>query len=561
MASGPSTVLVFIHGFLGSEDSFAQFPRDLLSKLQTSQPDSNCNVAIKMVPRYNTKDTTDLRVSQLLSWLVENANSSKCHTVILLAHSMGGVLAVDVFRKSKTQNIPVNIRGIICFDTPFYGIAPSVFNNVPSAKFKKFISNLDVRNLSSWDFVKVGVIGSVIAVATYFGGSSVGMILTATATSPWVQAKFAKEVIGGIEESARYMEFLYPLVGSFNEMFERIEGMGDVIFMGYYLLLVGDKNNGFRRTFVVEPPKAHLDIFDSLKIMMDDEIHGHMFMFDPKLCVPAKKFDKMPLDAYKERIVLFEAFTSIHRNNFDHISESAGDSTVTGFDLPKNFEQFRLLCFKTGIPDSPGLRARCWKVARDILLGYLPFGRPEEWDEVLFKQRSAYYNFVNDFIPVMTDFELEEIRKISTDHHLENIPLLSECAMLEQIDRDVRRTLPDIGFFQQPIPVSSSCPLSSGYSSLLSKYSAVHNKRGLFDRIAHLYIDDEFGARTHDVQKNGEEQLDLHWESLERILFIWCKLNNGISYVQGMNEILAPLFYVFANDIDEDARAHAEADS
>lgn len=33
---------------------------------------------------------------------------------------------------------------------------------------------------------------------------------------------------------------------------------------------------------------------------------------------------------------------------------------------------------------------------------------------------------------------------------------------------------------------------------------------------------------------------------MARILFIYAKLNPGLKYVQGMNEILAPLFYVFS---------------
>lgn len=40
-------------------------------------------------------------------------------------------------------------------------------------------------------------------------------------------------------------------------------------------------------------------------------------------------------------------------------------------------------------------------------------------------------------------------------------------------------------------------------------------------------------------------------EALKRILFIFAKLNPGIRYVQGMNEVLAPLYYVFKTDIDE----------
>ena len=35
----------------------------------------------------------------------------------------------------------------------------------------------------------------------------------------------------------------------------------------------------------------------------------------------------------------------------------------------------------------------------------------------------------------------------------------------------------------------------------------------------------------------------------------------GIKYVQGMNELLAPLYYVLKTDPDEDTSSHAEPDS
>lgn len=41
---------------------------------------------------------------------------------------------------------------------------------------------------------------------------------------------------------------------------------------------------------------------------------------------------------------------------------------------------------------------------------------------------------------------------------------------------------------------------------------------------------------------------EAHWEVVERILFIYAKLNPGQSYVQGMNEIIGPIYYTFATD-------------
>ena len=41
---------------------------------------------------------------------------------------------------------------------------------------------------------------------------------------------------------------------------------------------------------------------------------------------------------------------------------------------------------------------------------------------------------------------------------------------------------------------------------------------------------------------------EAHWEIVQRILFLYAKLNPGQSYVQGMNEIIGPIYYVFASD-------------
>ncbi|KAG0235553.1 hypothetical protein BGX31_004213 [Mortierella sp. GBA43] len=134
-------------------------------------------------------------------------------------------------------------------------------------------------------------------------------------------------------------------------------------------------------------------------------------------------------------------------------------------------------------------------------------------------------------------------------------------------------------------------------------FSPIPTRRSLFKRVAHLNQD--FGSRQHqphslrasrskdswskkrqnaqnagspesdnpslsaspeqsddsDDSQDDELPQDLHWEAIERILFIYAKLNPGVGYVQGMNEILGPLYYLLANDTDEVSRAHAEAES
>lgn len=53
---------------------------------------------------------------------------------------------------------------------------------------------------------------------------------------------------------------------------------------------------------------------------------------------------------------------------------------------------------------------------------------------------------------------------------------------------------------------------------------------------------------------------EAHWEVVERILFLYAKLNPGQSYVQGMNEIIGPIYYTFACDPNPVFREHAESD-
>ena len=51
--------------------------------------------------------------------------------------------------------------------------------------------------------------------------------------------------------------------------------------------------------------------------------------------------------------------------------------------------------------------------------------------------------------------------------------------------------------------------------------------------------------------------------AMRRVLLTFARLNGGVGYVQGMSELLSPLWFVFARDIDEEdatGRAAAEAD-
>ncbi|KAH9576889.1 hypothetical protein CY35_01G186200 [Sphagnum magellanicum] len=219
----------------------------------------------------------------------------------------------------------------------------------------------------------------------------------------------------------------------------------------------------------------------------------------------------------------------------ENSDKSAGsyDSWVTLFNTELSRRRIHLAELQRlssqGIPDSASIRAISWKV----LLGYLPKNQ-DDWATELAKKRAEYLIFRNEMIinpsevtrrkeqmeaMKAADMEAKEglllRHEITHDDHPLSLgsssvwhQFFQDTELAEQINRDVKRTHPDMDFFCGPT--------------------------------AYAY----------------ENQ-----EALKRILFIFAKLNPGIRYVQGMNEVLAPLYYVFKTDKDEDNAAHAEEDA
>ncbi|THU56071.1 hypothetical protein C4D60_Mb11t13400 [Musa balbisiana] len=156
-----------------------------------------------------------------------------------------------------------------------------------------------------------------------------------------------------------------------------------------------------------------------------------------------------------------------------------------------------------GIPDGTGIRSIVWK----LLLGYLPYDR-EFWMQELAKKRSQYKAFKEEFLmnPIAFASQSEMARRLEESAGHKN----------EALETGGR------GFLMRSEITHEEHPLSLGKTSVWNQFFQ---------------------------------------EALRHILIIFAKLNPGIRYVQGMNEILAPLFYVFRNDPDQNYAVYAEADA
>ncbi|VEN55951.1 unnamed protein product [Callosobruchus maculatus] len=215
-----------------------------------------------------------------------------------------------------------------------------------------------------------------------------------------------------------------------------------------------------------------------------------------------------------------------------------------------------------GIPDDQGKRALCWR----LLLNYLP-PEKEKWMCHLQEKRNLYKQFINEMI--VRPGENEENGDVTQgDHPLSINPdsewqtFFKDNEVLLQIDKDVRRLCPDISFFQQPTEFPCTEVVNShGVKRLHTRVQrrvlrcANVERKGL--GITKIALSVKKATEDYAPMTEGREA---HWEVVERVLFLYAKLNPGQGYVQGMNEIVGPIYHAFACDPDISFREHAEAD-
>ncbi|KAH8902863.1 hypothetical protein BR93DRAFT_886210 [Coniochaeta sp. PMI_546] len=140
-------LLCFIHGFKGNDDTFQNFPEDLRKTISNNLDDEHIESVI--YPKYETKGELAQSTEAFLGWLKERVmDVRKSHLakpwppndrsvgIILVAHSMGGFVAVDTLFRILNDRAASDalsstmfplIQGILTFDTPFNGLARSMF--------------------------------------------------------------------------------------------------------------------------------------------------------------------------------------------------------------------------------------------------------------------------------------------------------------------------------------------------------------------------------------------------------------------------------------------------
>ena len=191
--------------------------------------------------------------------------------------------------------------------------------------------------------------------------------------------------------------------------------------------------------------------------------------------------------------------------------------------ISKNKKNLQLFS-ENGLPDEiPILRSIIWK----INLGYLPLNN-EDWEKILEDKRNSYIDYKDIFKKkLLEEYKLYQNYDKMSKEEKEKLDKKTSKLLLEQICKDVNRTHNQMDFFFKP----------TDENNILSKKELIE----IMDNRRNCSMKD-----INDIYKINIKET--HADVIVRILFIYSTFFPDISYVQGMNEIIAPIYYIFSFD-------------
>ncbi|KAL9075360.1 MAG: hypothetical protein Q9161_001737 [Pseudevernia consocians] len=174
-------LLVYVHGFMGNETSFQSFPAHV-HNLVTVKLQGSHVVHTKIYPKYKSRKAIEFARDAFSDWL--NPHEGPDTDVVLLGHSMGGLLSAEVALLEGHR-----ILGTINFDTPFLGMHPgviasglgSLFRPAPDSPTPKSAEtragSQDILRTSTNEGVQTS------ASSSYFGSEATGSTTMPTESS------------------------------------------------------------------------------------------------------------------------------------------------------------------------------------------------------------------------------------------------------------------------------------------------------------------------------------------------------------------------------------------
>jgi len=130
-------LIVYIHGFMGNDTSFQSFPLHVHRYLKEALAETHV-IHSKIYPRYKTYKAIEVARDNFSNWLQPHESPST--DVVLVGHSMGGVLAADVVlmpgQRPQQTYLKHRIIGAVHLDSPILGLHPGIVISGISSLFR-----------------------------------------------------------------------------------------------------------------------------------------------------------------------------------------------------------------------------------------------------------------------------------------------------------------------------------------------------------------------------------------------------------------------------------------
>ncbi|OSC98955.1 hypothetical protein PYCCODRAFT_1374140 [Trametes coccinea BRFM310] len=328
-ATGPTdlVLLVFIHGFKGTDSTFGEFPQRLQHVVSESL--GNATVESIVFPAYETKGDLNAAVTRFADWLTDltvrrevanglGGGAGKAN-IVLCGHSMGGLLAADALiefvntRPDKLAPLWPNIVACIAFDTPYLGLHPFVFKNsaTQAAGYVRSATSV-LSGFKGWGSKTATTTTTATKAPIAAGAASSAQTTTASSTSVWQKWAPAAYAVGGallagvaagtayykrddigvgyawISDHMKYVGNLWnqeELEARLSKLLE-IESQMGVLFHTFYTYLPpSPPAYQTPRTFAVIPRQntpLGRHFVANRNTLASDEIQAHTGMFDSK---------------------------------------------------------------------------------------------------------------------------------------------------------------------------------------------------------------------------------------------------------------------------------------
>ncbi|KAF9226622.1 hypothetical protein BS17DRAFT_697664 [Gyrodon lividus] len=307
-------LIVFIHGFKGTDSTFETFPSRLQHILSESMGD--VPVECTVFPAYEVNNAAVVRFADWLTTLtvqkeVANGGGAGRVNIVLCGHSMGGLLAADSLlefvnsRPDKSAPLWPKIIACIAFDTPYLGLHPFVFKN-SATKAVEYASAAHTFVSDAYSFFK-GSENSAATTPKPALPQITAAVSESSSTSGWAKWAPAAYAVGGaMIAGAAYMrrddvtsgyswasDHMKYVGNLWDEkaMHERVESLlaahvnHGIVFKTFYVSLpASPPAHPNTRTFVVLPPRsspAFPHYHPAPNCVATDEVQAHTGMFKP----------------------------------------------------------------------------------------------------------------------------------------------------------------------------------------------------------------------------------------------------------------------------------------